>query len=155
VSDPIAIRAEARSGAPRAAVFALLADASTWAEWTPFDSVALVEPGDASGVGAVKQTRVRGLSGRERVVSLVPDERLVYRYEGGALAPLMRDYEAVVELAEADGGTVIRWRSSFRAAFPGAGWLPRRLLGSFLQQCADGLARRADQAVPAQDEPAA
>ena len=141
------IVATARSTGSRHEVFRLLADSSTWSQWTPFTDVTLIEqaPGGGEGMGAVKQTRFRGMTGRERIVSLTPDRQLSYAYIKGVLGPYIRDYVAVVDLDDAggDGGTSIRWHSTFYARFPGSGWLPRRSLEAFIQKCADGLASAA------------
>jgi hypothetical protein len=142
----LSIEATARSTGSRHDVFRLLADSTTWPRWTPFTDVSLIEqaPDGGEGVGAVKQTRFRGMTGRERIVSFTPDRQLSYVYIKGALGRSIRDYVAVVDLDDAgDGGTSIRWHSTFYARFPGSGWLPRRSLAAFIQKCADGLASAA------------
>jgi hypothetical protein len=57
----------------------------------------------------------------------------------------MRGYRADVDLEPKDGGTAIRWHSTFTAKWPGTGGLLRRGLGRFIQQCVDGLAAHAAQ----------
>jgi hypothetical protein len=148
----LSIEARARSTGSRHDVFRLLADSSTWTTWTPFSEVTVVEPapGGGEGVGAVRQTRLRGMTGRERIVSVTPDRQLSYVYIKGVLGPYIRNYVAVVDLDDAadDGGTSIHWHSTFHARFPGSGWLPRRSLEAFIQKCADGLASAAGRAAP-------
>ena len=141
----LSITATARSTGSRHDVYRLLADSSTWSHWTPFSEVTLRErsPDGGEGVGAIKQTRFGGLTGRERILTLTPDRQMSYAYIKGVFTPYIRHYVAVVDLKDDPDGTVIIWRSTFSARFPGSGWLPRRILSSFLQRCADGLAAAA------------
>ena len=76
----------------------------------------------------MKHTRFRGMTGRERIVALVPDRQVSYAYVTGIFKPYMRD------------GTSIHWHSTYFSRFAGSGLLPRRSLKAFLQKCADGLA---------------
>ncbi|MGO9344508.1 MAG: SRPBCC family protein [Acidimicrobiales bacterium] len=149
MANQIKVSAKARSSASRHGVFSLLSDSSTWARWSPFSSVSLVEaaPGGGEGPGAVKETRYLGMKGSERVVSLTPDRQMSYAYVKGVLSPYMRDYVAVVDLDDAEdgAGTEISWHSTFSARFPGSGVLPRAILERFLQRCADGLAEAAHE----------
>ena len=71
-----------------------------------------------------------------------PGEVFSYVLESGLA---VRDYRAVVMLGPtADGGTSIRWRSTFRAKVPGTGWIYRRQLGAFIGDTVAGLAAAAD-----------
>lgn len=152
VPKQLSVLATAHSAGSRHEVFRLLSDSATWPRWSPFADVIVIEaaPGGGEGVGAVKQTRFRGLSGRERILSFTPDRQLSYAYIKGAFGPYIRDYVSTVDLDDAvgDGGTSIRWHSTFYPRFPGSGWLPRRTLQSFIQKCADGLASAAERSVP-------
>jgi uncharacterized protein YndB with AHSA1/START domain len=145
MAKQISISVTARSAGPRHEVYRLLADGSTWPRWTPFTAVAVIEqaPGGGEGVGAVRETRLRAMRGRERIVALTPDRQMSYAYVKGVLTPYIRDYVAVVDLDDDAVGTSIHWHSTFCARFPGAGWFPRRSLQGFLQRCADGLAAAA------------
>jgi Polyketide cyclase / dehydrase and lipid transport len=145
VARQLSFSARARSRAPRPEVFRLLADSSTWSSWTPFTTVTVVEqaPGGGEGVGSVKETRLRGLTGREKIVALTPDRQFSYAYVKGAFAPYIRDYVAIVDLDDDGDGTAIHWHSTYRSRFPGSGPLIRRTLRSFVQRCADGLAAAA------------
>ncbi len=129
------------------AVYALLADGSTWPEWSPLGSFELMEPGDGTpeGVGAVRLFTTGRHTSRERVVERRPGEAFAYVLEAGL--PL-RDYRAVVTLSPAEAGTLIRWRSTFRAKVPGTGWLYRRELGKFIGRTVDGLATAAARTRP-------
>jgi hypothetical protein len=144
MATQLSVSARAQSRAPRSAVFALLADTTTWERWTPFASVVIETSGTANGVGEVKRTRYRGTSGRDRTLSLTPDSQLTYEYVAGLFAPYIRDYLAVVDLEESDGVTTIHWHATFRPRFPGSGWLPRRMIEQFLKRCTDGLAGYAE-----------
>ena len=128
------------STADPAAVFALLADGSTWPEWSPLGSFQLLEPGDGppEGLGAVRLFTTGRVKSRERVVERRPNEIFSYALEKGLA---LRDYVAVITLTPTDqGGTTIRWRSTFWAKVPGTGDLYRRQLGKFIEQTVDGLA---------------
>jgi len=130
------------SAATPGAVFDLLADGSTWPEWSPLGSFELIEPGDGTpeGLGAVRLFTTGRHKSRERVVERRPGEVFSYALEAGL--PL-RDYRAVITLTSADGGTAIRWRSTFRAKVPGTGWLYRWQLDKFIGQTVAGLAAAA------------
>jgi uncharacterized protein YndB with AHSA1/START domain len=129
-----------------AAVYALLADGSTWPEWSPLGSFTLVEPGDGSpeGLGAVRLFTTGRHTTRERVVERRPGEAFAYVLEAGLA---LREYRAVITLTPtASGGTSINWRSTFRAKVPGSGWVYRRQLGTFIGETVTGLAVAADRA---------
>jgi uncharacterized protein YndB with AHSA1/START domain len=145
MTKQLGIEATARSAGSRAEVYRLLTDSSTWSRWTPFSAVTLVEeaPGGGEGVGAVKQTRLRGMTSRERIVALTPDRQVSYAYIGGIFTLFLNHYVAVVDLDDDGGGTSIHWHATFSERFPGSGWLPRRSIGAFLRRCADGLAATA------------
>jgi Polyketide cyclase / dehydrase and lipid transport len=128
------------------AVYALLADGSTWPEWSPLGSFELLHPGTPTegapeGLGAVRLFTAGRHRSRERVVRREPGRAFAYVLEAGLA---LRDYEAVVTLTPAPGAaTTINWHSTFRAKVPGTGWLYRRRLGDFIGECVQGLARAA------------
>jgi len=80
---------------------------------------------------------------RTAVSGAVPGEVFSYVLESGLA---IRDYKAVVTLTPAEGGTAIRWRSTFRAKVPGTGGLYRRQLGTFIGRTLEGLAAAAARA---------
>ena len=127
-----------------ASVYALLADGSTWPEWSPIDAFELIAPGDGSpeGLGAVRLFTTGRHRSRERVVECRPGEAFAYALEKGL--PL-RDYKAVVTLTPTGAGTSITWHSTFRPKVPGTGWLYRRELGRFIKRTVDGLAAATDR----------
>jgi hypothetical protein len=117
-------------------VYERLADASTWASWSPMSEV-VVESG--SGVGEIRRLTRGRTVGRDETTELVPGMRFAYRSLGGLP---VRDYRATVDLEPSDdGGTTITWRSSFEPKIPLTGALMRKGIEGFLQQCADGVGR--------------
>jgi hypothetical protein len=109
------IEAVAASSGQPAAVWALLADASAWSRWGAWSSV-WVEGGGEHGPGAVRVLVRAPYRLRERVTEWVPGERMGYELVDGMR---VRGYRAVVTLEEtADGGTRIRWRSTYEHAGP-------------------------------------
>jgi hypothetical protein len=133
------------TGADPASVYALLADGSSWPEWSPIDSFELVTPGNGTpeGLGAVRLFTTGRHKSRERVVTCQPGRVFAYELEAGL--PL-RGYRAVVTLTAAPQGTAVNWRSTFRPKVPGTGWLYRRELGKFIGRTVQGLAAAADRA---------
>jgi hypothetical protein len=140
------IEHEVTTVAPPAVVFGLLADGSTWPEWSPIGSFELVERGDGmpEGVGAVRVFRTGRVCSRERVVTARPNQIFSYELVSGLA---LRDYRAVIELRESGSGTTIHWRSTFRAKAPGMGWIYQRQLGRFLGRAVNGLADKAAASV--------
>jgi Polyketide cyclase / dehydrase and lipid transport len=132
------------SGGDPDAVFALLADGSTWPDWSPLGGFELIEPGDGvpEGLGAVRLFTTGLVRSRERVVERRPGQAFAYLLESGL--PL-KDYKAVVTLTPSERGTSIHWRSTFSAKVPGTGWICRRVLGSFIGRTVEGLARAAER----------
>jgi hypothetical protein len=145
MAKQFSISVGARSTGSQHEVYRLLTDSSTWSTWTPFADVTLVEssPGGGEGVGAVRQTRLRGWTSKERIVALTPDRQMSYVYIKGIFTLSLRDYVAVVDLDDDGDGTSIHWHSTYCSRFPGSGWLPHKVLRGFLQKCADGLAAAA------------
>ena len=141
-------RATARSAASPAAVFALLADVSTWSRWGAWERATLEAeaPEGGGGVGAIRvlESRTFGqvVVSRERVEELVPERRVRYTLLSGL--PLV-DYHGVVELEpDGAGGTRIAWSSTFAPAVWGTGWLYRVILQRFLTRTVDAVARAAE-----------
>ena len=132
----------AHSAAAPEAVYALLVDGASWPTWSGHDSFELVEPGRDGGesLGAVRIFRRGPVASRERIVELVPGRRVGYVLLSGL--PLS-GYRADVDLEPADGGTDIRWHSSFTAKVPGTGRLFARALTAFIRRAANSLADRA------------
>ena len=126
------------TGAP-ASVYALLIDGSTWPDWSPIESFELISPGDGSpeGVGAVRMFHTGRTHSKERVVVAQPNQAFAYELISGLA---IRDYRAVVTLRPSETGTLIHWRSTFKAKVPGTGWIYQRQLSAFIGRTVNGLA---------------
>ncbi|HEY4397390.1 MAG TPA: SRPBCC family protein [Acidimicrobiia bacterium] len=136
------IEVTAHSAAAPNAVFAFLADGTTWPRWSPIESFELEREGDPppEGPGAIRVFRRGRTVGRDQLVDIAPAERFVYASLSGLP---VRDYLAEVELTAVVGGTDIRWQAAFSPKFFGTGRLLERGLRRFLEQCARGLAGHA------------
>ena len=141
------IEVTAVTAAPPERVFDLLADGTTWPTWSPIERFELEREGDPppEGVGAIRVYRRGRTAGRDETTELVPGRRFGYRSLSGLP---VRDYRGQVELEPREGGTQIRWSSSFEAKVPGTGRLMRRGIAGFLQDCANGLAAHAAASGP-------
>ncbi|MFA5883675.1 MAG: SRPBCC family protein [Acidimicrobiia bacterium] len=133
------------SAAPPERVWPLLADATTWPSWSPFDRAEIEQPGNDApqGVGAVRRfarDRVRTL---ERIVAFEPPRHVAYVLLSGL--PL-RDYRDDVTLTPTGtGGTDIHWQSRYRLKIPFTGRMVQKQLGGFIAELARDLARVAAQ----------
>jgi hypothetical protein len=89
------IEATAVSSAGAAAVYELLADGSTWPEWSPIESFELEQPGSPppEGVGAIRVFRKGRTVGRDRITATFPNRQFSYANLSG---PPVRDYHAEV-----------------------------------------------------------
>ena len=142
------VHATASSSAPPAAVFALLADVTTWSAWGAWVASELEAPAPdgTGGVGAIRRFTSRTLGktivSRERVEEVVPQRRIVYTLLSGL--PLV-GYRGVIQIEpEGDGGTRITWSSSFDPEVRGTGWLYRAILQKFIADTAVAVARAAE-----------
>lgn len=136
------------SAASPRSVWALLADGERWPDWSDFDGFRLLEAGpDGSRLGSTHElSKGRRQRTVETVVELVPEQRFSYVLVSGLP---VQGYRADVDLTPAaDGGTEIRWHSTFRARRPGTGWLLRLALGRFIRTTAGQLAVAAEAATP-------
>ncbi len=109
------IEAEARSSGSPQAVWALLDDPSRWTQWGAWSDVH-VEGGAPHGPGAVRVLHRWPFKVRERITDWVPGERMGYELLSGMH---VRGYRATVTLEpRPEGGTVVRWRSTYEHAGP-------------------------------------
>ena len=136
------IEHHATTSADPGTVYALLRDGASWPSWSPIDAFELERPGESEpeGVGAVRVLRRGRVTGRDTIVELVPDRRLSYTH---ASSLPVRDYRGDIDLTPVEGGTEIRWATSFEPKYPGTGGLLRRGLDGFIGDCTQGLAARA------------
>ena len=126
-------------------VWRLLGDSTTWPDWTPIGSVEILERGDTAGVGEVRRFQTGRVTVREQVVERQEAQRLSYTLLGGLA---VRDYRADIELKAVDGGTEIRWHTTFKAKVPGSGWLYHRALTKATKDFVDGLIEHAPAQIP-------
>ena len=109
------IDAQAESTAVPGAVWALLADATTWATWGAWTEVE-VEGGGPQGPGSVRRLVKAPFRLRERVTDWEPGARMGYELLEGMR---VEDYRATVTLEPTGaGGTLVRWRSTYAKAGP-------------------------------------
>jgi hypothetical protein len=107
------IEAVARTSGSPAAVWALLADGSAWARWGSWSAVE-IDGGGPQQLGSVRTMVAWPYRVRERVTEWVPGERFGYEVLGGMN---VQGYRSAVTLEPApDGGTVVRWRSTYERA---------------------------------------
>jgi len=83
----------------------------------PGIEVVVEKEGDqaAGGAGTMRTITIGKVRVREVLEAANPPSSFTYRIVGGAP---MKEYQAVVTLSEADGGTVIRWDAKLRPRFP-------------------------------------
>ena len=133
------IEAVATTSGSREDVWALMADASAWAQWGSWSEVE-VEGGGAQSLGTVRVLVRRPFRTRERITEWVPGERLGYEVVGGLR---VRGYRATVTLEDAPGGgTTIRWRSTYEHAGPFTALLLRTAVKDSCKRLANAASTR-------------
>jgi uncharacterized protein YndB with AHSA1/START domain len=134
------LRVTATSDRPIEEVWARLADAAGWKDWTNFTRSALEEEGDPApdGIGAVRRFGIGPMTSVEEVVAFEPPTHFAYVLRKGLP---VKGYRADVELASTpSGGTHITWSSTWdRNPPPNALW--RRFLTSTVGRVAKDLAK--------------
>jgi polyketide cyclase/dehydrase/lipid transport protein len=134
----IEIEHTAHSTAPRSEVWAKLADIDNWDSWGPW-----TETTSEGDIRRLVSERKR-LSGKpyvmvERVTAMEPEERFEYDLLKGL--PI-KDYHSVVTLSDApDGGTDIRWSSTFKSPWPFLSGIWRGSMLEVITDVAERLAR--------------
>jgi uncharacterized protein YndB with AHSA1/START domain len=131
----------ARSAAPPARVFELLADATSWTRWAGplIGHASWEQQGEPApgGVGAVRKLGRWPVFGREKIVVSVPPSHHAYTLLSGSP---VRNYRADVRLTPDANGTLIRWGGTFEPIVPGTGpvlaGIYRRMIGSFARRLA-------------------
>lgn len=122
-------------------VWSLLADSTTWPHWTPIERAVIDRPAAPDGTGELRSFTTGRVVVHEEVVERVPEARLVYVLRSGLA---VKDYRAEITLQPAaNGGTAIRWHTTFAPKTPGMGWIYRRALGKATRQFVDGLVTHA------------
>src|SRR5436190_23282564 len=111
------IDARATSAAAPDAVWAMLADTSSWPSWSGVDQATRTKDGspDPEGVGANRLFNTNKVRNEEEIVRFEPGRVLGYRVIGGTLP--IRDYRSEVTLTPSGDGTDISWRSVFKSKY--------------------------------------
>jgi uncharacterized protein YndB with AHSA1/START domain len=109
------VRAEATTRATPAALWALLADATSYAEWGPWNASGYDDP-NARGVGALRWMRYGRRTTVERILEIDDGRRIVYNVERGIP---VRNYRAEVVLTPTDTGTHVEWTAEWDATLLG------------------------------------
>ncbi|WP_185007157.1 SRPBCC family protein [Streptomyces sp. AK010] len=126
----LAVTATSYSSAPSALVYAALLDAESWPSWTSYYEVQWELPAGVERPARIDDLRtIRSRLGRvccrERIVELVPNQRLSYEQDAGLFA----SHRGSVDLDRAPhGGTNITWSATYRHALPLLGMLRRQRL---------------------------
>jgi uncharacterized protein YndB with AHSA1/START domain len=131
----------ARSAAPPATVFAILADGANWSRWagplvprSAWDRQGDPAPG---GVGAIRKLGRWPVFAREEILEYAPPHHTAYTVVS---AIPVRDQRAEIDLTADGAGTHIAWRSRFVPRIPGTGavleWVLAKMLGSFAHRLA-------------------
>lgn len=139
------VRASSYSAAPPSRVWQVLIDHDQMSQWSPFSRSSTVgRPGGGTEVGVIRRLSggPAGLAVTERIVAAEEPYRMEYTAQG---APGQWMYHGFVTLEPTrGGGTTITWEGQFRSPLPGAASITR----AFIRAIVDGLAARAEQAVP-------
>ncbi len=131
--------------APPETVFALLADSSTYPNWSAIGGYEMERPGfnEPHGVGEIRVFFSYGIfKVREEVIELTPNRFMAYTLLSGLP---MRDYRGETTLEPLpNGGTRITWKSSFRGV-AGTGWFMRGFMAFVLATLTAALVAGAEQ----------
>jgi uncharacterized protein YndB with AHSA1/START domain len=141
----VQIEVTGQTAARPAIVYEVAKDSSGYPRWSGIGSFEHVRSGRDGpyGVGSVRIFRTGPLKIVEEVVELVPERRVAYLLHRGLP---FRDYRAHIELTpSADGGTGIRWQSSFTPMVPGTGFLCRAFMQRVLRAILPALAAEAER----------
>lgn len=133
------VEKSARSASAPSVLYGLLRDGSTWPSWSQIDSFELEREGsgEPEGPGAIRVLTSGRIVGRDEVLGFVENKQFRYAHLGGLP---VRDYRGTVDLEAVDGGTVVTWRVTFDAKYPGTGWLVRRMINTLIERVVNGLA---------------
>ena len=131
------------AAAPIDAVWARVADITTWSQWGQWDETKRIRDGAPSpdGEGALREFWRGRKSHVEEVVAFEPPRRLAYEVRSGFP---VRNYHAEMTLEPVGGGTRIRWVSDFDGTNPVTGWVIEQALRRFFPDAARRLARAAE-----------
>lgn len=140
--------AEADVAAPRAEVFAALADPRGWKDWFPGVRDARYASPPPHGVGTIREADVGGTRWVEEMIAWDEGTRSAWTVTRASV-PFARAQVEAFELRDAAGGTRIRWtlalepRLLARLGAPFAGRTIARLFHRAMENLGGYLARRA------------
>ncbi len=137
------VTATRHTSAAPAGVWQLLADSSTWPDWSPVRDMTIERsaPDGGDGVGAIRSLKTSLATSREEVLELDAPECFRYRMLSGL--PLT-DYVGTVTITSAEGGgTTITWSSTFSSPAGLRGRFWGRFINAAVTSYCKGLARHA------------
>ena len=113
MTNKLSVNAEATTAASPQAIWALVANANTYATWGPWNAACYVPP--ATGPSQVGMTQLfaygRSTKSQERILEVETDRRIVYTVEKGIP---VKNYRAEVLLTPTpDGGTHLKWSATW------------------------------------------
>ena len=128
----LTVRAEATTRATPETLWALLADATSYAEWGPWNASGWEDP-NVKGKGALRSMRYGRKTTVERILELDENRRLVYNVERGIP---VRNYRAEVTLTPTPTGTNILWTAEWDKTLLGRAvqWKLRTLYPDIMQR---------------------
>jgi uncharacterized protein YndB with AHSA1/START domain len=123
-------------------VWALVADANTYAAWGPWDEGGYESAGTdgAQGVGAVRWFRAGRTRTVEKILEMEEPRRLVYTVMKGVP---VRNYRAEVTLTATASGTQVTWTATWDKTLGGR--LVHRALAKFYPEMMVGLVSAAER----------
>ena len=104
---------------------------ATVSDFTRAPSPAIIieveEKGDpeAKGVGAIRNTNMKGVKTRERLEAVDEPNSITYRLLSGAP---VKEYIGTVNVVAQDGATLIKWDVNLKPKIPGMGWIVAMLV---------------------------
>jgi uncharacterized protein YndB with AHSA1/START domain len=138
----LSLEAQGDADAGVETVWALVADANTYAQWGPWEEGGYDPPATGpSRPGSVQWFRFgRRTTSVERILEVDPQRRIVYTVERGVP---VKNYRAEITLQPSEpGGTSIRWSATFKATLMGR--LVRPKLKTVYRQAMDALVAAAE-----------
>lgn len=105
---PVRHAFERTVAAPRAVVFAAIADPTGWKHWFPGVRDARYRDAPPYGVGTLREANVAGTRWLEEMIAWEPERRWAYTVLD-ASAPIASAQVESFELDDVPGGTRVRW----------------------------------------------
>jgi hypothetical protein len=138
-----AYEVQSRTTASIETVWALVAEAERWREWSFLTRSLLLREGspDRNGVGALRRFAVGRTGSEEEVVVFEPPAHLAYEARRGLP---VRYYRGDIRLEPDGTGTRIRWSGLLDPKWPGTGPLALAYARSFVRRFSRQLVRHAD-----------